>query len=114
MLYMLTAVEQTSIEAIATIQAIKTALMEAKHHIREQHRKFYSQDLINHLFAHPYTKVEHLAEALDVSRLTATKYLEALRTSGLLHKRKKGRTNYFINQPLTAILTSDAMRRPEG
>lgn len=110
-LYMLTAVEQTAGEAMAVIQAIKAALMAAKHGIREQHRKFYSQDLINHLFTHPYTKVEHLASALGVSRLTATKYLEALCSSGFLRKFKSGRTNYFINEPLTAILTGESMRR---
>lgn len=42
-----------------------------KHEIRKNFR-FYSQDLLNILFRHPYTKIEHLEKNLQVSRLTAT------------------------------------------
>jgi Fic family protein len=105
-LYILTAVEATAGQSIATIQAIKAALMDYKHRIRAGF-KFYSQDLINNLFTHPYTKIEFLQRDLGVSRLTATKYLEALTAAGLLQKRKIGRWNYFINPALTSILTGD-------
>jgi Fic family protein len=106
-LYMLTAVEHTAAEGIATIQAIKALLMDYKHRIRAGHR-FYSQDLINNLFSHPYTKIEFVQRDLKVSRLTATKYLEALTAGGFLTKRKVGRSNYFINVPLYRILTGEA------
>ena len=53
-LYMLEAVEQTAGQAISTINAIKAALFDYKHRIRDGF-KFYSQDLINTLFMHPYT-----------------------------------------------------------
>jgi Fic family protein len=76
-LYMLTAVQQTAAQGIATIQAIKTLLVDTKHRIRDQHR-FYSQDLINNLFSHPHSKIEFIQNDLGVSRLTATKYLDAL------------------------------------
>lgn len=110
-LYMLTAVEKTSVEAIATIQAVKKALMETKRNIRASY-KFYSQDLINNLFDHPYTKVEFIERDLKVSRLTATKYLEALVKGGFLEKQKVGRTNYYMNPALTAILTGESMQSP--
>ncbi|MEN9975471.1 MAG: hypothetical protein RLZZ282_1477 [Verrucomicrobiota bacterium] len=103
-LYMLTAIELTSADAITTIQQIKVALLDYKHRIRAQHR-FYSQDLINNLFTHPYTKIEFIERDLNVSRLTATRYLEALSKSGFLMKQKVGRTNYFINPALTSILS---------
>jgi Fic family protein len=103
-LYMLTAVEATAQRAIHTVQAIKAALMDYKHRIRAEH-KFYSQDLINNLFSHPYTKVEFVMRDLGVSRITATRYLDELAVHGILLKRKVGRTKYFINQPLVAILT---------
>lgn len=107
-LYILDAVEQTAGETIATITAIKTALMDYKHRIRADY-KFYSQDLINNLFTHPYTKIEFIERDLKVSRLTATKYLDALSTGGFLEKRKIGRTNYYINLALYPILTGPAM-----
>lgn len=109
--YMLTAVEETAVRAMATIQAIQKALMDYKHRIRDQH-KFYSQDLINILFTHPYTKIEFLERELGVSRLTATSYLEKLAASGFLQKQRIGRSNYFMNPSLVAILTGAPMQRP--
>ena len=112
-LYMLTAVERTAAEGIATIQAIKTLLLDTKHRIRSGYR-FYSQDLINNLFSCPYTKIEFIERDLEVSRLTATRYLEALVAGGFLVKRKIGRSNYYINQPLYGILTGEAMPGTQG
>jgi Fic family protein len=108
-LYMLTIVERTASNALVTVTSIREALMEAKHHIRAKH-KFYSQDLINNLFTHPYTKIEFLMRDLDVSRLTATKYLDALAKEGFLKKKKIGRTNFYINRTLNDILTGESMQ----
>jgi Fic family protein len=102
--YMLSAVETTSEHTIRTITDIKQALLDYKHQIRTRF-KFYSQDLINNLFMHPYTKIEFVQKDLNVSRLTATKYLDALADAELLRKVKVGRTNYYINVALNAILT---------
>jgi Fic family protein len=103
-LYMLTAVEQTAQQTIGTVTGIKAALMDYKHRIRAGF-KFYSQDLINNLFTHPYTKIEFVERGLRVSRLTATKYLDALAESGFLQKLKVGRSNYYVNLALNTILT---------
>jgi Fic family protein len=105
-LYMLSAVEQTAKEGITTIQAIKGLLLDYKHRIRAKYR-FYSQDLINNLFSHPYTKIDFLQTDLKVSRLTATRYLDALAEGGFLDKRKVGRHSYYINQPLFRILAGE-------
>ena len=102
-LYMLEAVEITAGRTLLTVQAIKTALMDYKHRIRDQH-KFYSQDLINNLFGHPYTKIEFLQRDLKVSRMTATRYLDALSDTGFLVKQKIGRGNYYVNVALNQIL----------
>lgn len=102
-LYMLEAVEVTAGRTLRTVQAIKAALMDYKHRIRTQH-KFYSQDLINNLFSHPYTKIEFLQRDLQVSRMTATRYLDALAQSGFLVKQKIGRGNYYVNLALNQIL----------
>lgn len=111
--YMLTAVERTAAEGVATIHAIRSLLFDTKHRIREQFR-FYSQDLINNLFNHPYTKIEFVMEDLKVGRLTATKYLDRLSAAGFLEKQKLGRSNYYINMPLYRILTGEAMQEGEA
>lgn len=102
-LYVLEGVEQTAIQTIQTIEAIKRVLFDYKHRIRAEF-KFYSQDLINNLFNHPYTKIEFIERDLKVSRLTATKYIEGLAAAGFVVKHKKGRSNYYVNLALTKIL----------
>lgn len=102
-LYMLGAVEQTAVQAIATIEAIRAAVADYKQRIRTEY-KFYSQDLINSLFLHPYTKIEFIQRDMAVSRLTASKYLNALTEGGFLRKEKAGRAVYYVNIALNAIL----------
>ena len=103
-LYMLTAVQETAQQTIVVVKQIKTALQDYKHRIRAGY-KFYSQDLINNLFMHPYTKIEFVQRDLKVSRLTATKYLDTLAEGGFVRKQKVGRSNYYVNTVLTEILT---------
>lgn len=103
-LYMLTGVEATARQTIVVINDIKTALLDYKHRIRASY-KFYSQDLINNLFMHPYTKIEFIQRDLNVSRLTATKYMDALAAGGFVQKQKVGRSNYYVNPVLADILT---------
>jgi len=105
--YLLTAVEETARQGIETVVAIRNALFDTKHRIRDAFR-FYSQDLINNLFTHPYTKIQLVERDLNVSRITATKYLDALVAAGFLEKRKIGRSNYYMNVALTEILTREA------
>ena len=80
-LLQLDAVEQTAGQTLATIHGIKAALFDYKHRIRDGY-KFYSQDLINNLFAHPYTKIEFVQRDLQVSRISALNAV-LLRTSQL-------------------------------
>jgi len=74
-----------------------------KHRIRDGY-KFFSQDLINSLFLHPYTKIDFIQRDLKVSRLTASEYVESLVQGGFVRKQKVGRSNYYINVALNKIL----------
>lgn len=103
LLYIGTGVEQTARHTITQIQELKALMQEVKFQLRDNY-KFYSQDLLNHLFKHPYTKIEFLTSELNISRPTAGTYLNTLAQDGLLHKEKQGKTNYYINQPLMALL----------
>jgi Fic family protein len=105
LLYMLHGVETTSRQTIWIIQSIKNIMMDYKHRIRKELPKIYSQDLLNNLFRHPYTKIAYLQDDLQVSRLTATKYLDQLTERGFLIKSKIGRYNYYINEPLMNLFT---------
>lgn len=101
-MFMLEGVETTSKDTIELILEIKKLMMDYKHRIRSKY-KFYSQELINNLFRHPYTKIEFLQNDLKVSRITATGYLNRLVDDGFLVKKKLGVGNYYINEPLVAL-----------
>lgn len=102
-LFMLKAVEETSYSTISLVNTIKHEMQTMKNVLRENY-KFYSQELLNHLFKQPYTKIEFLQKELDISRVTASGYLNKLAEDGVLHKHKLGKTNYYINLKLMDTL----------
>ena len=105
-LYILRAVEETSRQTIAQVHGIRDLMQGTKQRLRTELPRLYSQDLINNLFRHPYTKIDFIERDLSVSRQTATKYLTDLCAAGFVRKLKLGRTNFYINEPLFKLLSS--------
>lgn len=103
-LYMLEGVSQTAKETIVLVNEIKKLMIEYKQSIRSKQPKIYSQDLLNNLFRHPYTKIEYIMSDLQVSRLTATRYLNLLTEINILEKIKIGRNNFYLNSRLFSLL----------
>ncbi|PKP40261.1 MAG: addiction module protein [Bacteroidetes bacterium HGW-Bacteroidetes-13] len=103
-LFMIKGVEETAKETIQIIIKIKDLMLDYKHRLRDNY-KFYSQDLLNNLFKHPYTKIEFIVNDLGVSRLTAANYLNKLSDNGMLRKDKLGTGNFYINEELFELLT---------
>lgn len=101
--WMLKGVEQTSKETIKVVNEIKTLMDKYKKEIKENF-SFYSHDLINIIFKHPYTKIDFLQKELGVHRHTASTYLNALSEHKILQKVKIGRNNYYLNTALLSIL----------
>lgn len=110
-LYMLDAVEKTASETMVIVTSIKELMLRQKDRIRTDQPRMYSQDLINTLFRHPYTKIKQVERDLHVSRLTASKYLETLSEMGILTKIKVGRSNYYINDELYRLLMNRTVNR---
>ncbi|HZL10646.1 MAG TPA: Fic family protein [Prolixibacteraceae bacterium] len=105
LLFMIHGIEKTSRETIELIIQIKELMMNYKHKLRDNY-KFYSQDLLNNLFKHPYTKIEFIVTDLKVSRITAANYLNKLAEDGLLKKERIGTGNYYVNEPLFNLLSA--------
>jgi len=103
-MFMLTGIEETSLQTIQQIIEIKTLMLKHKQKLRSTLPSIYSQDLLNNIFRHPYTKIEFVMTDLAVSRITATRYLDELSKIGILHKQKLGRDNYYINSDLFNLL----------
>ena len=74
--------------------------------LRGELPKIYSQDLLNIIFSHPYSKVEFVVQSLQVTRLTATRYLNEMTRIGLMSRQKLGRDNYYINIVLFNLLSN--------
>jgi Fic family protein len=102
--WMLNGVEKTAMETIKVVNKIKILMDDYKKDIKTNF-SFYSHDLINIIFKHPYTKIGFLQRELGVHRNTASSYLNTLASHGLLTKVKIGKRNYYINQKLFDILT---------
>ncbi len=56
-IWMLEMIEETSVHTTTLIKYIKSLMLSQKHEIREKLPKVYSQDLLNNIFKHPYTKI---------------------------------------------------------
>lgn len=103
-LFMIKGVEETAKETVELIIKIKELMLDYKHRLRNGY-KFYSQDLLNNLFKHPYTKIEFIVNDLGVSRLTAANYLNRLSDDKMLRKENLGTANYYVNEELFDLLT---------
>lgn len=102
--FMLRAVVDTAQSAVQLIGAMRDLMADTKHRLRTDLPKLYSQDLLNNLFRHPYTRIEFVQRDLVVTRQTAARYLRQLARAGLVREHNQGRHVYFINVPLVDLL----------
>ena len=99
-LFNLKGIEETAIQTIRLIEQMRDMMADFKIRLRNDFPKLYSQDLLNNLFRHPYTKIEFLENELGVTRKTASKYLGQLVDLGYLKLFKIGRSNFYLNERL--------------
>lgn len=104
-LYVLDAVEQTSMETLNSIKGIYVAQTEMMERLKTNAPKIYSKELVDVLFEQPYCKISFLVERGIAKEQTASRYLRQLTKLGELDMVKRGRENYYINKPLWNILT---------
>ena len=107
-LYMLEAVASTSAATLRLVHGIREQMAEMKGRLRWECHKIYSQDLVNNLFRHPYTRIEFVVRDLRLTRTTATRYLDTMAGQGIVTKQKVGRNNYYINDALVQLLVDVA------
>ena len=99
-LFLLKGVETTAEDTILLVKNIGSLMAEYKGVIRPDFGSKYNHELLNGLFYHPYTKIDHVVHNMQVSRQTAAKYLDRIVALGLLRKEKMGKENYYINTKL--------------
>lgn len=105
-LYILDGIEKTSNQTVLLIQEIKVLMQSQKQKMRSEIPKIYSQDLLNNIFRHPYSKIDFVIEDIGVSRKTAIRYLDELVRIGILNKQKIWKDNYYLNIDLFHLLSN--------
>jgi Fic family protein len=108
-LFMLRAVEVTSGDTLTMIGRI-AELMDETLSIAKAGlpRTSYSKELIEAVFAQPYTKIEHLVERGVAERRTASKYLKQLEDLDVLRSVQVWKQRLFINHRLMELLRHSA------
>ena len=99
-LFMLKGVETTAADTITLVKKIGEMMDDYKRIIRPEFGGKYNHELLNSLFYHPYTKIGHIETNMQVSRQTASRYLDKIVDLGLLKKEKMWKENYYINTRL--------------
>lgn len=97
-LYILDAVEQTSMETLRSIKGIHVAQSEMIERVKTNAPKIYSKELIDLLFEQPYCKISFLVERGIAKEQTASRYLKQLTELGELNKVKRVCEEKSVNQ----------------
>jgi Fic family protein len=103
-LYMLKAIEETSIGTLRLIDAIRETMEETAEIMKKQSGKFYSKDFFELLFEKPYIRIGDIVDGGIASRNIAANYLRTLEKIGIVRSEKKGRDVLYINIRLYDIL----------
>lgn len=99
-LFVLQGIEETAVQTISLIEQMREIMTDYKRRLRIDLPKLYSQDLLNNLFRHPYTKIEFVQNEIGVTRKTASQYLKQLVKNDYLKLVKIGTSNFYLNEPL--------------
>ena len=106
-LYMLDAVEQTSIWTRRKVIAIRDLMDHTQQFVRQTEGKIYSYELIELLFTQPYCRITNLVDAGIAKRQAASTYLKKLCDIGVLSEVKVGRDKLFLHPKFIRLLTSE-------
>ena len=106
-LYILKGIEITSKETITLIEKIQNEMKTYKEEFRNKLPKIYSKELLESLFYEVYTKIAYIEKACNVTRITATSYLNQLEEVGLLESEKIGRERLYKNTRLIKLLSEN-------
>ncbi|MDZ7692514.1 MAG: Fic family protein [Balneolaceae bacterium] len=105
LLYMLRAVESTARLTYQKVNDILSAKDEVLKAVKNETSLRRPAQLINAIFAQPYTKVNHLTDRGIYAENTARNYLNKLVDLGVLEKKQQKGKHYYLNLELERILS---------
>lgn len=104
-LYMLDVVQESATSTARKIASIRTCQNDIAELARAATPGGRDAQFLDVLFEQPYCRIGTVAERCDVSRQTASTWLHALVTAGLLSDVKIGREVLFVNHEFLDVLT---------
>ncbi|QBJ96967.1 hypothetical protein ERC79_14155 [Rhodococcus sp. ABRD24] len=114
MLYVLRGIELTSRATLKKIIAIRDLQDDFTRRARAASRGAADSEFQAALFEQPYCRIGTVMERCDVSRPTATSWLNALASEGLLQDLRVGRDRLFINRELLQLLVRRELDDVQG
>lgn len=105
--YMLEGVHQTAQSTLLKIDAIRDLQEVMKVQIGTVLSGGGHIGLLDVLFEQPYCRIANVLDACHVSRPTATNWLNALSSAGILHDFRRGRERIFVNTRFMNLLIND-------
>ncbi|MCF6764203.1 Fic family protein [Thiotrichales bacterium 19S3-7] len=103
-IYMLDAVENTSVWTCRKIKAIVGLMEETINNVKAKLPKVYSRELVELLFVQPYCRIVNLVDEGIAKRQTASEYLKKLVSENILKEIEVGREKIYINIRFMDIL----------
>jgi Fic family protein len=108
LIFMIEAVRETAEWTTAKVRAIRDLLDDTAQKVRREAPRIYSRELAEIIFAQPYCRIGNLVDAGIAQRQSASVYLKALVSIGVLNEVKVGRELLFTNVALLGLLIGDA------
>ena len=106
-LFILEGIRQTAESTHKKIDAIQVLQLQVRQQIREPTTARANADLLDVLFEHPYCRISNVVARCDVSRPTATAWLNSLVGAGVLQDFEVGRERLFLNSQIITVLSGD-------
>jgi Fic family protein len=103
-LYILKGIQVTSEESLRILREINGLIDVTSNEIKIKHPKIYSKELVDILFSEFYTRIGNVEQGLQVTRKTASNYLNELTDSGILSVEVRGKDKLFVNTRLLRIM----------
>lgn len=98
-------IRTTAQDTCNRIDAINALRDQVRQEIRESLPKIYSHELVEQLFAQPYTRISNIVEVGIAKRQTASNYLQTLVDAGILEEHAFGKEKLFLFPRLVRVLT---------
>ena len=104
-IYILKGVEETSKKTIILIKQLQLMMEAYQEEFMVKLPKIYSKEILDSIFYEVYTRIPYIEKSCNITRQTASTYLNKLVEVGMLEYEKVGRESIYKNERLIDLLS---------